>query len=338
MPAWRRPRAELCRDRPAQPDEVDTAADVEVARRAAERWGVLSLAELRACGLAREAVGVRVRNGRLHPLHRGVYAVGHANVPLEGGFLAAVKACGPRAVLSHASAAALWGLARLGRETARRDGARVGHAPADGRARPSRAPGARGSSAMLGHPGDVSRTDPGGSRVVAAGANAAPRRAAGAIVAAGERPPCARRTRACRAVPWPRRARRPPDRRPGADAQRAGGCRPRSHPARRARPSAGQRSAHPLRAARDPGLPLAGAAAVVEADGAAWHEHRLAREDDAERQALLEGHGERVLRVTWEQAVGCPGETLRRLRAAGAPPGRRAITGRAAAVGARPSP
>ena len=52
---------------------------------------------------------IRVRNGRLHPLHRGVYAVGHPNLPLEGRFLAAVKACGPGAVLSHYSAAALWG-------------------------------------------------------------------------------------------------------------------------------------------------------------------------------------------------------------------------------------
>ena len=43
------------------------------------------------------------------PIHRGVYAVGHANLPLEGRFLAAVKACGPGAVLSHMSAAALWG-------------------------------------------------------------------------------------------------------------------------------------------------------------------------------------------------------------------------------------
>ena len=58
---------------------------------------------------------------------------------------------------------------------------------------------------------------------------------------------------------------------------------------------------------------------VVEADGAAWHDHRIAREDDAERQALLEDHGERVLRVTWEQAVARPDQTLRRLRAAGAP-------------------
>jgi very-short-patch-repair endonuclease len=31
---------------------------------------------------------------------------------------------------------------------------------------------------------------------------------------------------------------------------------------------------------------------VIEADGAEWHDNRLAREDDAERQALLEAHSE----------------------------------------------
>ena len=36
---------------------------------------------------------------------------------------------------------------------------------------------------------------------------------------------------------------------------------------------------------------------VIEADGAEWHDYRVAREDDAERQALLEAHGERVMRV-----------------------------------------
>jgi very-short-patch-repair endonuclease len=58
---------------------------------------------------------------------------------------------------------------------------------------------------------------------------------------------------------------------------------------------------------------------VVEADGAEWHDNKLAREDDAERQALLEAHGERVIRVTWSQAIARRGETLERLRAAGAP-------------------
>ena len=67
---------------------------------------------------------------------------------------------------------------------------------------------------------------------------------------------------------------------------------------------------------------------VLEADGAAWHDHRVAREDDAERQALLERHGERVLRVTWEQAVASPDHTLARLRAAGAPEAPRGRPGR----------
>jgi very-short-patch-repair endonuclease len=58
---------------------------------------------------------------------------------------------------------------------------------------------------------------------------------------------------------------------------------------------------------------------VVEADGAAWHDTKLAREDDAQRQALLEAHGERVLRVTWDQAIARPAQTLARMRAAGAP-------------------
>jgi very-short-patch-repair endonuclease len=58
---------------------------------------------------------------------------------------------------------------------------------------------------------------------------------------------------------------------------------------------------------------------VVEADGAAWHDNPVAREDDAQRQALLEAHGERVVRVTWEQATSSPAETLARLVAAGAP-------------------
>jgi very-short-patch-repair endonuclease len=58
---------------------------------------------------------------------------------------------------------------------------------------------------------------------------------------------------------------------------------------------------------------------IVEADGREWHEHRLAREDDAERQALLEAHGERVLRVTWHQATRQRRQTLARFIRAGAP-------------------
>src|SRR5687768_13869102 len=89
----------------AQPEQLTTLPDVAVARLAAGQWGVLSVAELRQCGLSDDAILTRVRRGNLHPLHRGVYAVGHRNVTVEGRFLAAVKACGPKAVLSHYCAA-----------------------------------------------------------------------------------------------------------------------------------------------------------------------------------------------------------------------------------------
>ena len=58
---------------------------------------------------------------------------------------------------------------------------------------------------------------------------------------------------------------------------------------------------------------------TVECDGAVWHDGKLAREDDAERQARLEAGGERVLRVTWQQALANPQQTVARLEAAGAP-------------------
>jgi hypothetical protein len=51
-----------------------------------------------------------VRAGRLHLIHRGVYALGHGVLRREGRWLAAVLACGDRAVLSHRSAASHWGL------------------------------------------------------------------------------------------------------------------------------------------------------------------------------------------------------------------------------------
>jgi hypothetical protein len=55
-----------------------------------------------------------VAAGRLHRLHRGVYAVGHRRISPYGHCLAAVLACGPRALLSHGSAAWLWGISRYG--------------------------------------------------------------------------------------------------------------------------------------------------------------------------------------------------------------------------------
>ena len=65
-------------------------------------------AQLLAAGLDRDAIAYRRRVGRLHLLHRGVYAVGHRPPSPLATAIAAVLACGPDAALSHRSAAALW--------------------------------------------------------------------------------------------------------------------------------------------------------------------------------------------------------------------------------------
>jgi very-short-patch-repair endonuclease len=69
---------------------------------------VVSREQLLSLGLGSGAIGRRLRAGRLHQVHPGVYAVGHRLIPREGRWMAAVLASGPGAVLSHWSAAHLW--------------------------------------------------------------------------------------------------------------------------------------------------------------------------------------------------------------------------------------
>jgi very-short-patch-repair endonuclease len=71
---------------------------------------VVALVQLLALGYSRRTITTWVANGRLHPIHRGVYAVGHSLVTLRGRLMAAVLACGPNALISHRTAAMLWGL------------------------------------------------------------------------------------------------------------------------------------------------------------------------------------------------------------------------------------
>ncbi len=77
---------------------------------AADQFGLVTTGQLLAAGFDGAAITLRVAAGRLHRLHRGVYAVGHPAVSREGRWLAAVLACGKGAVLSHRDAAALWAL------------------------------------------------------------------------------------------------------------------------------------------------------------------------------------------------------------------------------------
>jgi very-short-patch-repair endonuclease len=79
---------------------------------AATLRGLITHGTLREIGLSRQAIGARCRAHVLIPVHRGVYFVGHAERTPIASAEAAVIACGPRSVLSHDSAAALWGLRR----------------------------------------------------------------------------------------------------------------------------------------------------------------------------------------------------------------------------------
>jgi very-short-patch-repair endonuclease/predicted transcriptional regulator of viral defense system len=74
-----------------------------------QHW-VVTRAQLLALGLGSEAIRHRLRDGRLNRVMRGVYAVGRPTVDSRGRWMAAVLTCGPHALLSHHSAAALLGI------------------------------------------------------------------------------------------------------------------------------------------------------------------------------------------------------------------------------------
>lgn len=86
--------------------------DLAVQRLASHQHGVVAQSQAIALGLTPQAIYRRRLRGNLIALYRGVYAVGHVALTARSRDLAAVLACGPEAVLSHRSAAALWGLRR----------------------------------------------------------------------------------------------------------------------------------------------------------------------------------------------------------------------------------
>lgn len=79
---------------------------------AADQHGVVSLAQLAELGYPEQTVKGMVKTGRLHMVYRGVYAVGHTGISRHGESLGAVLSCGEGALLSHRSAAWLWGLTK----------------------------------------------------------------------------------------------------------------------------------------------------------------------------------------------------------------------------------
>ncbi len=86
---------------------MDTEATIM--ERSARQHGVVARRQLLEAGVAPDAIDRRLKRGRLRRIHRGVYLCGPV-MPPNGREMAAVLACGPTAVLSHGSAANLWGL------------------------------------------------------------------------------------------------------------------------------------------------------------------------------------------------------------------------------------
>jgi very-short-patch-repair endonuclease len=84
--------------------------DLRAANLAAKQHRVAARWQLRKCGLGREALRHRVKNGRMQSIHDDVFAVGPGRLTRAGFLIAAVLACGKGAVLSHMTAAVHWGL------------------------------------------------------------------------------------------------------------------------------------------------------------------------------------------------------------------------------------
>jgi very-short-patch-repair endonuclease len=82
---------------------------------AAAQHGVVTTSQLLDAGVGRRSIARRVEAGWLVPLHRGVFQVG-PTTSTWGREMAAVLACGDGAVLSHQSAAAVWGFGKRDRD------------------------------------------------------------------------------------------------------------------------------------------------------------------------------------------------------------------------------
>ena len=212
------------------------------------QWGVVSRRQLLALGVASGTISAWLAAGRLRPLHRGVYAYGHARLRAEGRWMAAVLACGPRAALAgRSAAAALWSPAVRERHCPCRH--RTGAAPQTGHPPPPhslpRCPGRHERRRHPDHHHRPYRPRPRGDRA------APPRRA----LPRPGRPPAALRParprgrdRPPRRPPWCRRADQARRRRPAAHPQRPRGPAARGHP--RAWPDAAHRPPDPPAARR----------------------------------------------------------------------------------------
>src|SRR3954469_4524025 len=103
-------RREIDTDRAIRGERRSRGVDAAMAMLAERQRGVASRAQLVRIGASDDGIDRRIRAGRLHVIHRGVYAVGHRHLSREARYVAAVLFAGDGAVLSHCSAADLWEL------------------------------------------------------------------------------------------------------------------------------------------------------------------------------------------------------------------------------------
>lgn len=289
-----------------------TSADQAIAALASRQHGLITAAQLIGLGVTRRVIGYRVDSGRLHPVHRGVYAVGHRALGEHARLHAAVLAIGSDAVLSHLSAAGLWGLVRPAPQrrvevtTTRRLTQRRAIRLHVTQTLPRR---------------DVTRTY--GIPVTT------PARTL--LDLAGAVPPNVLR-RALREAEVQRLidSSTLPDSAHGRD----GAARLRELAAPGPTPTRSELEDRTLELLTRHGFPapqvnatlrIAGSSyevdflfhdhrVIVEADGERYHATPLARRHDAARQAVLEAAGYRVLRLTWAQVTRDENQTAARLR------------------------
>jgi very-short-patch-repair endonuclease len=250
-----------------------------------------------ARGLTRRVIARLARDGHLHEKHRGVHAWGHREITVEARWLAAVKACGLAAVLSHFAAAALWGFVKW-----------------DGRWPEVTIP----KTQRRAHPGITVHRATRVERTLHKGIPVTP--PLRTLVDLSSVLPYKQLRRAVREAYFQRliTTRELATARPRILREIAADIAPTRNDLedavldliRRAgfdEPLVNQRVGDYVPDFRWPHRGL-----IVEADGAQAHDHDLARTDDARRAAAL---NELIVRVSWRQAVLQPARTLARLRA-----------------------
>ncbi len=84
-----------------------------VAELASRQHGVVARRQLLNLGVPARTITRWVKDAYLHQLHRGIYAVGHILIGLDGHRMAAVLLAGPGSFLSHWAAADLAGIMRV---------------------------------------------------------------------------------------------------------------------------------------------------------------------------------------------------------------------------------